>query len=200
MTYLPNIPQPGDLISVSQNDILVNFQQLNAVYTADHYAYNDATANAQRHRQVRLPELAAAPAAAADMGSVYTADVAGITELFYRYDNSATPASRIMQLSCIKAWCRFNGTLATPIAIIDGMNVTNVTRPVGVGTYQVNFARPLGNANFIVLVNIGVVFPAPTLITNITATTVNDCTFEVRRTLNSALNDATIVNVLIIGN
>ncbi len=46
MTYNPSIPQPSDLLSVSQGAILNNFGSSNTIYGVDHYAFNDTTPNA----------------------------------------------------------------------------------------------------------------------------------------------------------
>jgi hypothetical protein len=158
MAYNPAIPQAADLISVSQPQLLANFQQLNTVYGADHYAYNDATANAQRHRQVRLPELGVPPAAAADMGTIYSADGGGKTELNYRYDNGALGASRILQLTSIKAYAEWTNA-GVPV-VTNSFNVASVTR-VTVGGDKQRFTityttalngNPAGTAdNYIVL-------------------------------------------------
>lgn len=58
MTYNNAIPQPGDELSVSQGDILTNFQVLNNSFGVDHYPYNDLTANNGKHNQLTTPEIA----------------------------------------------------------------------------------------------------------------------------------------------
>ena len=63
MTFNANIPQPSDLISVSQGQILINNQQLNSVYgtAGDHYAWDNADPGEQnRHAKVTLPGLPSA--------------------------------------------------------------------------------------------------------------------------------------------
>lgn len=72
MTYNPNIPQSTDNISVSQGNLLTNFQQINALYGtnsagagvpgADHVAFNDATsANRGLHKKVTFTNVTADP-------------------------------------------------------------------------------------------------------------------------------------------
>ncbi|MCB1180652.1 MAG: hypothetical protein KDK55_01335 [Chlamydiia bacterium] len=65
MTYNPNIPQAGDIISQIQPQLLTNLQQLNLVFgdpnpatdpNSDHFPFDDASSNARKHRKVRLPD------------------------------------------------------------------------------------------------------------------------------------------------
>lgn len=42
MTYSPSIPQPTDLISVSQGDLLTNFSTINTWFGVDQYPFNFA--------------------------------------------------------------------------------------------------------------------------------------------------------------
>lgn len=55
--YKPNIPQPSDLISVSQDDLLKNFQYLNTFLDVEHQQSGlDTTATGSgRHRTVSMP-------------------------------------------------------------------------------------------------------------------------------------------------
>lgn len=43
MTYLPNIPQPTDNLSVSQGNIQGNFAQSNTLFSIDHLPFTDAS-------------------------------------------------------------------------------------------------------------------------------------------------------------
>ena len=52
-TYSTNIPQPGDDPSVSQNQILENFQVLNTAFSQDHSAFNAPTQG--QHKQITFP-------------------------------------------------------------------------------------------------------------------------------------------------
>lgn len=59
-TYSPNIPQPGDFPSQSQDQILQNYQYLNVFGARDHYMpANSGTANTGSHKQVTLSNIAA---------------------------------------------------------------------------------------------------------------------------------------------
>lgn len=62
MTYNPNIPNPGDNISVSQGQIKINFGQLNSIFATDHYAFNDATVSSRGfHKKIVFPAIPTAP-------------------------------------------------------------------------------------------------------------------------------------------
>ena len=59
-TYSPNIPQPGDFPSQSQDQILQNYQYLNVFGARDHYMpTSSGTANTGTHKQVTLSNIAA---------------------------------------------------------------------------------------------------------------------------------------------
>jgi hypothetical protein len=55
MTYNPNIPNPTDFLSDSQGQIKNNFNSANTVYGTNHFAFNDASANAGKHKYLVMP-------------------------------------------------------------------------------------------------------------------------------------------------
>lgn len=55
MPFKPNIPQPNDVLSDSQGDLLTNNQDLNTSFSVDHYAFDDVTANNGKHNQLTTP-------------------------------------------------------------------------------------------------------------------------------------------------
>lgn len=84
MTYNPNIPQAGDRPSSSQGDILMNFQELNTQFSINHTSLISSSANG-KHFRIDLPVQGADPAlTTATDGILYTKDVSGETQLFYR--------------------------------------------------------------------------------------------------------------------
>lgn len=87
MTYDPNIPQPADLISQSQAQLLSNFQSLNTLYGLEHFAF-DAASTGGKHKFVTLPDQGSAPTTAANVGAVYAKSVSGATQLFWRGESS----------------------------------------------------------------------------------------------------------------
>jgi hypothetical protein len=90
--YNAAIPQPGDLISNSQSQILGNFIQLNTQFAIDHTAFNTGTGNGDGfHKQVTLNvPLGADPVVAGDKGVVYDKKVAGVSQLFFANSAIAT--------------------------------------------------------------------------------------------------------------
>jgi len=69
-TYNPNIPQPADKISVSQNALLENFQQLNTAFGIDHLNYNDG--NQGKHTVVNLSVQAGDPVTPLNFLALYS--------------------------------------------------------------------------------------------------------------------------------
>lgn len=61
MAFNPNIPQPGDKLSKSQSDLLINMGQLDALYGEDHFPFSDATLNSGFHDKVTTPIYVADP-------------------------------------------------------------------------------------------------------------------------------------------
>jgi hypothetical protein len=81
MPYL-EIPLATDTPSVSQGEILSNFQNLNIWTDVDHY--NVGSVNAGKHLQVTLPNIAVIPVAAANESIVFGAlsAITGLPELY----------------------------------------------------------------------------------------------------------------------
>ncbi len=91
MSYQPNIPQPNQLLSLSQVDILTNFNQLNSVFgNVDHVAYSPPITNSGKHNKSTYVQQASDPATAALEGAVYTKDIGGVPTLVYRQQLSGT--------------------------------------------------------------------------------------------------------------
>lgn len=87
MTFDPNIPQPGDLISVSQNDILQNFQSIDTTVNTNHVDFN--AAGAGKHKFVEMPNQGADPAGAASEFTLFSKLASGNSELHYKRDAAA---------------------------------------------------------------------------------------------------------------
>lgn len=153
MAYLPNIPQPTDLVSDSQGDLLGNFTAIDTGTTAtgqgfsrEHVTMTDGT-NGGLHVQATMINQAALSAPPAVNYGTYFTSKAGtvggtITEAVYKSGDS----TRVSILSAIKSWGVFTGT--TPA---DGFNFASVTNP-SAGHYVVSFTNVLPNANYAVLV------------------------------------------------
>lgn len=54
-TFLNNIPQPGDLLSFSQGQLLSNNAALSSIFGIDHYPFVDTSASQGFHNKVTTP-------------------------------------------------------------------------------------------------------------------------------------------------
>lgn len=84
-TYNPAIPQPSNLISNSQADILGNFGQLNSQFGIDHVAFNTGSGNGSGfHKKVTIPTpLGSDPTLTSTTGEYYTKQVSSVTYPFF---------------------------------------------------------------------------------------------------------------------
>lgn len=89
-TYTPNIPQPTDIPANSQDQILKNFQQLNAANDVNHTFLNSASFG--KHYLLQFPlEQAAAPSTAVNEVAFYTKQGPGaVTQFYMRGENSGS--------------------------------------------------------------------------------------------------------------
>lgn len=192
MTYNPLIPQPTDIISSSQADLLTNFTQLNEAYgdadpagdpNSDHYPFDDTSGNARKHRKVRLPELTLDPGAVLNQGTVYTKDNgAGRTDLFYRYDSGALSTgggSLVVNMLPIKAFAELAvDTTEGPQVLNNSFNVASISRDGAV--YTVTLQQRLPSANYGVQIKYqnGAVF-------NVGYTIIDDISFSFNPSVNT---------------
>lgn len=92
--YNPNIPQPTDLPSQSQGQLLLNFGAISALIDVDHVDF--AAAGAGKHKKVTLPVQPGIPVfAAGDIGLFSTESATtGVNELYlYNVAGESTPIS-----------------------------------------------------------------------------------------------------------
>ena len=95
MSFNPNIPQPGDLLSDSQGDLLQNMLALDTSFGIDHYTFSNLTVNNGAHRQVSSPISVppAHPATVNDPKLYGMQDTALIPVIHYsRAPNNAVPS------------------------------------------------------------------------------------------------------------
>lgn len=85
MTFQPNIPQPGDLISVSQDAILQNFQALSTSWQVNHVNFN-ATGDG-KHKYIQFPNQSSVPTGAAGEMLIYSDTTSGQSDLWYKRNN-----------------------------------------------------------------------------------------------------------------
>lgn len=88
MTYNPNIPQPSDNLSVSQGDLLTNFQTANTSFGKNHFPFDDLPVNNGKHKFSQYPAQGGAPATLTNEGALYTKTGTFGNELFYIRDNN----------------------------------------------------------------------------------------------------------------
>jgi hypothetical protein len=154
MTFTPNIPQATDDPSVSQGQILSNFQVLNNVYgtIGDHYPWTDTNGGEiGKHAKVTFPGLPTAtapgnvlPTPLAGNNAMFGQTQSGITMPYYRRDGFTTTYA----VSPIKAYVSCIVTSTTAGTILDsfGFNLTSITT-TGVTTKIVlHFINPMRNA------------------------------------------------------
>jgi len=151
MAYLNNIPQPTDILSNSQAQLLENFAQLESQFSIDHDSLLAAGATG-KHLKLTLPEQAVDPTTAVNEGAVYTKDSGTQTELYYREENNGD----VIQLtsngasnSFIKAFCSIDNTGAI---LGTSYNIASVVRN-GNGDYTLNFTVAMADANYLVIGN-----------------------------------------------
>lgn len=90
MTYNPSIPQPNDLLSDSQGDILQNFSAANTSFGINHYPFDNATVNNGKHKYVSLPPQVSSPATASNELALFTKTLSSGIALFLTRNNSTS--------------------------------------------------------------------------------------------------------------
>ena len=150
MTYDPDKPQPKDILSVSQADLLENFQELNTQFSINHVALNDTTGDAGKHKFVTLVEQSTVPTTKADEYLLFSQDDGGTPEIYARPESNGTA----FQLT--KAGAVFTGLI--PVVAVNfnvtgaiqgsALNVASIARPGGTGRYVITFTNALPDANY----------------------------------------------------
>lgn len=134
MPYNPNIPQPTDAISDSQNDILVNFQSINTWVQVNHTGF-DSPPNTGKHTFIQMPQQAGLPATALGETALVTLASAYNTNaptLVYRRENNGT-AIEIASASLIaQGWTFLPSGLLMKwgSAVLPNVGSFNVSWPV----------------------------------------------------------------------
>lgn len=106
MVYKPNIPLPGDNLSVSQGDINNNFLDANASFGVDHYPFDDATLNNGRHKPVHIVKELVNPVPVVGQQIVFTKD--------YLPDyTGATPDTQLYTITELGGVSQLSGNAST---------------------------------------------------------------------------------------
>lgn len=92
MTYDPNIPQPTDILSASQQDILDNFTVANNVMGVNHYPFSDTSGKQGNHKTVIFSGIPVPPTPLLTDSAVYPAsdpnDLSTRTQLYFKNSTS----------------------------------------------------------------------------------------------------------------
>lgn len=122
MPYHNNIPLPGDAKSVSQGQILDNFQYLNDLVLGV-------------NNFIILPEQAAAPATTATQMAIYTKHVGAKPAMFLRELSSGTEVDFTTAGKADPGWCRLPCGILMKWGQVGLSNVGSqpVTYPLGAG-------------------------------------------------------------------
>src|SRR6202044_59212 len=89
MTFNPSIPNPTDLISVSQGGVKTNFTQLNIQFSGDHDGFNTGSSNGSgMHDQVTFLANQSAPSLTVNgttgVSGIYCNAVSALSQLFFQ--------------------------------------------------------------------------------------------------------------------
>ena len=108
-TYDNMIPQPTDILSDSQDDILENFQQLATAFAVNHGPYNSGNPPQGTHTQVTLPNNAAPTPTAIATANVWSAQSAntGQTELYWQKENNGRTIAITDYVPANNGWTNF---------------------------------------------------------------------------------------------
>jgi hypothetical protein len=150
MVYDPDIPQPKDDLSVSQGELLANFQGLNTQFSVNHVALDDTTADVGKHKFVTFVQQSSVPETKGDEYLIFSQDQAGTPELYARPESNGTA----YQLT--KGGSIYTGLL--PVVAVNfnaagtvqgtALNVASIARPGGTGRYVITFTNALPDNNY----------------------------------------------------
>jgi hypothetical protein len=146
MPYNPNIPQPNDIISQSQPQLLGNFQEINTLIAVNHATFG--TPNEGKHNIVTLPENAAPTPTLIDEASIYSqlSALTNQTELAWQRENNGPVIEWTSFLGAGTGWTRF------PSGILikwGGASLTGFNQPI---VYPVVANTPVFTAAYVTFV------------------------------------------------
>ena len=149
MAYNSDIPQASDDPSQSQGQILANFQELNTFLSVNHVALNDGDQG--KHKFLQLPEQASAPSTGANEGGLYTKEVSGATQLFFREESSGTERQITSAFSAAtNGSCTIPGGLVIQWGLAAGVgdnSQINFNSSFSTAVYNINLTLRRGDNN-----------------------------------------------------
>ncbi len=151
MPYNANIPNPGDLLSVSQGDIKNNFSQANTSFGIDHSPFTDQTANAGFHQKVTTLPNTIEPVTAVNpvLYAFQKSNATGLLQ-FSRGPNNSVPTPITNIQSPVTA------IVLAPTAITNVLDCTGLSRLIG-NLYAFDSLNPTNVAGPLVIWN-GTIF------------------------------------------
>lgn len=90
MSYNVNIPSAGDFLSLSQKQMLANFQAINNSFFQNHVGLTSID-DIGKHNTLVLRPQSADPTTTADQSAIYNKLVGSEPQLFFRPSSNATP-------------------------------------------------------------------------------------------------------------
>lgn len=90
MSFNPSIPQANDFISISQRQILQNFQEFSKQFEKDHIMISQEDINRGKHKKLGFAEQTGDPTTGANEVSLYTKDTSGQPEIYFAAESAAT--------------------------------------------------------------------------------------------------------------
>jgi hypothetical protein len=175
MAWQQNIPQPTDKLSVSQGDLLNNFQALNTWMNINHYLPTDI--NSGKHKFVTMPIQGADVATGGNEIALYTktGDFSAPPQLFWRQQNNGTVVNITEGDLVTNGWSRLPSGLIVKWGSATLSNVGNITYnqgPAFTTVFYVNITPNNSNNAYI-------------SITSFNATTANTATTQRTSTTNA---------------
>lgn len=154
MTYDPQIPQPGDDLSVSQQDLLDNFTSLDTIFGENHVLFSSGSANKGKHKHVAFVSQAQATVDAITVGTSEIAMYVKIDSVINRREifcKNSTPVefqvtrnNRLYLGMHPVAAVNFGPAtpVTNPVVPAASYNVASVAR-TGTGLYTITFTNPV---------------------------------------------------------
>ena len=145
MAYNPNIPQPPDIKSVSQPQILNNFIAINDLLAVNHQTFG--ASGEGKHKFLQMPEQGSAPLTTVNEAALYAAVGAASSqaELVFKREtpaiNATVPATVAFTECLANASDGSTGWTMLPSGIIMKWGQLTITAGTGVETFSSSFPK-----------------------------------------------------------
>lgn len=88
MTYTANVPQSGQTLGFTRPIINSNFTRIAVVFANNHVDFN--ASGEGKHKFLQMPDQSAAPSTALNEAGFYSKSVSGVSQLFFKGENSGS--------------------------------------------------------------------------------------------------------------